>query len=575
MYLSSCHQTMCEQTSETELLATVKLRLSTISADRGEFRGSPRAAARDHDGRALCAELPECIPLQSDTHRRAFDSQLAIIKPAAGALWFACPPPWSFQGRTPDVAHLPPTDVVFRDTFRRVSGILNRITFLVVARLKRNDPVDFETLKSHSNTDRGQQRTATSVGHMRFLTAGLTLFFILQPRYSSADDGSSARDFTSWTTGSGSWTDAKHWSNGVPDGYHRTEVHGASNIVVHPGTNVLGDLEVGLAPHDRARVEVDGGQLILLQDSLRIGEETESEGEFVLKDGAMHCFMDVYVGAANGVPGRSTKAALRIHGGSFLGRTLLVGLGWGAESALSIEGSKASVIHVLDYAHLEAHSDTNGKPGNTTLEFTIDEHGVTPISIQARYRGLQIVTNPQCHCRLKINLAAVPPRDNITLVTSHVPIQGAFDELPEGAEIACDFAGHRYQWNLTYRGGPQGHDLVLLNKSTYVNDAPVTHTRSLPSIPKPLWTEHRLYPLSNETPGQPAFQGAEGFGSWTPGGLPRSSINNAGSVGHCCLRGELKGSLERQISYLVESVRVLRIWPRRPSPRYRKELLTC
>ena len=63
-----------------------------------------------------------------------------------------------------------------------------------------------------------------------------------------------------------------------------------------------------------ARVEVDGGQLILMQDSLRVGEETAGEGRFVLKDGAMHCFMDVYVGAANSVPGRATKASLQIQG---------------------------------------------------------------------------------------------------------------------------------------------------------------------------------------------------------------------------------------------------------------------
>ncbi len=35
-----------------------------------------------------------------------------------------------------------------------------------------------------------------------------------------------------------------------------------------------------------------------MQDSLRIGEYSGSQGEFTLKDGAMHCFMDVFVGAA-------------------------------------------------------------------------------------------------------------------------------------------------------------------------------------------------------------------------------------------------------------------------------------
>ncbi len=122
----------------------------------------------------------------------------------------------------------------------------------------------------------------------------------------------------------------------------------------------------------------------------------------------MHCFLDVCVGAANGVPGRATKATLRIQGGSFLGRTLLVGIGWGAESQMAIEGSRPSAVHVLDYANIEAHTDVDGTPGNTTLEYTLDEQGVTPITIQARYRGLQIIKDAQSHCRLRIKLSAIP-----------------------------------------------------------------------------------------------------------------------------------------------------------------------
>jgi hypothetical protein len=102
-----------------------------------------------------------------------------------------------------------------------------------------------------------------------------------------------------------------------------------------------------------------------MQDSLRIGGYSGSQGAFTLKDGAMHCFMDVFVGAANGVPHRATKAALHIQGGSFLGRTLTVGIGWGA-------------------------------------------------------------------------LNAVPPGDDVTLVSAHVRTQGTFDDLPEGSEITAE-----------------------------------------------------------------------------------------------------------------------------------------
>src|SRR5262249_61856057 len=134
-------------------------------------------------------------------------------------------------------------------------------------------------------------------------------------------------------------------------------------------------------------------------------------------------------------------------------------------------GSSPSAVHVLDYANIEAHADVNGTPGDTTLQYTLDEHGVTPISIQARYRGLQITKDAQSHCRLQIKLNAVPPRDDVTLVSSHVPIQGTFDDLPEGREISAEYNSQIYRWQLTYRGSSQGHDLVLLNKSHYPADA--------------------------------------------------------------------------------------------------------
>lgn len=137
------------------------------------------------------------------------------------------------------------------------------------------------------------------------------------------------RDFTAWASGSGNWTNAAHWSDGLPDPFRRVEIHGDSTVIVPPGTCLVGDLEIGFNAGDRSRVEVDGGQLIVMQDSLRVGELTGGEGEFVLKQGALHDVMDVFVGAANSVSGRETKGTLRVQGGSFVGRTLIIGSGPG------------------------------------------------------------------------------------------------------------------------------------------------------------------------------------------------------------------------------------------------------
>ncbi|SPE56586.1 conserved exported hypothetical protein [Verrucomicrobia bacterium] len=352
--------------------------------------------------------------------------------------------------------------------------------------------------------------------------AGLCFGLTKEPVRASPE--TSAKDFTAWTSGLGNWTNSEKWSDGLPNPFQRTEIHGASTVIVPPGRYIAGDLEVGLESGDDAHVVLDGGQLLLLQDSLRVGELSGGQGEFVLKEGTLHCPVDVYSGAANGVPGRATKAAIRIEGGSFLARTLNVGSGWGADSLLAIDGSRASAIHVLDYCYIQAFAGTNGTPGLGTLSFTLDEHGVTPITIQSHLDGLRINKDAKSHCRLQIQLRAVPPREDITLVSGHVPPKGRFDDLPEGSEISAQYEGRTYRWAVTYRGGASRADLVLHNRSDYAEGAPVTHTRPLPEIPKPLWSEFQLYPLSSETHGEPAFAGAEGFGAFTPGGSAGKTI---------------------------------------------------
>ena len=257
---------------------------------------------------------------------------------------------------------------------------------------------------------------------------------------------------TFWRQGNGEWTDYSHWSAGIPTGFLSAVVGGNASVHVPAGIHIAGDLNIGIRRGDHSRVELDGGALILMQDSLHVGEDTGGEGEFVLRSGAMHCVMDVFIGGASEVPGAANKATLRIQGGTFLGRTLTIGIGTGAEALVSIEGSRATAVHTLDYVSIG---------DNSTLAFTLDEHGVTPITIQSPLRSLIIAP----HARLKIALAAAPPPEHIRLVSGRVKISGAFDNLPEGSEIAAEFAGRTYRWRLTYRGG-SGNDLVLLAERT-------------------------------------------------------------------------------------------------------------
>ena len=295
---------------------------------------------------------------------------------------------------------------------------------------------------------------------------------------------------TEWSDGSGSWSETAKWSAGLPTVRTGAAIGGNASVVIPPGNFAAALLDVGCRSRDRARVEVNGGQLLLRQDSLRIGEYTGSEGTFVLKDGAMHCAMDVFVGAATATAGRMTKGTLIIQGGSFVGLTLTVGEGLGAESRVAIEGYRATAIIALEFASFLAMADPGGQPGESTLSFTLDDHGVTPITLPSRWDGLHIVHDGSSHCRLRIALGAVPPREDVILVAGRVPIEGTFDDLPEGAPISAEYAGWSYRWTLTYRGGPTGHDLVLQNKSEYPANAPVTHVRASPEIPQPLWANH-------------------------------------------------------------------------------------
>ncbi len=375
-----------------------------------------------------------------------------------------------------------------------------------------------------------------------------------------SSNGFSASPYaTRWKNGNGNWTDSKKWSAGLPTIFREATIGGKSEIAIPRGDFATADLRVGTEAGDRTKVEVNGAHLLIRQDSLIIGEYSGGFAQFVLNDGSVESAMDIFVGGATGSAGRMNKSALTIKGGRLIGLTLTVGEGLGSESSVEVDGSRATAVSALEFVELRAFADPSGKPATSTLAFRLDEHGVTPILIQSRWWGLRIHHDAASHCRLRISLSAVPPRENVTLISSRVPTKGTFDGLLEGSKIAAEYNHHVYRWLLTYKGGPSGHDLVLQNRSVYDPGAPNTHIFQRSSLPAPQWWGHPVYPLAVKL-GPFVFQGAEGYGASAVGGSQgrKLYVNNLNDSGSGSLRAAVESSGPRMVVFRAGGTIVLK-----------------
>lgn len=360
---------------------------------------------------------------------------------------------------------------------------------------------------------------------------------------------------TRWSAGEGTWDDAARWSAGVPDGLATALIQGPSDVRVPAAAAplVTGMLRLGTLPGDRARLHVDGGALVLRREFLHAGEARDSQAEIALDRGALHAVSTVYLGGTGEAAVGSCRATLRIRGGSFVCRYLTIGWGQAAEATLEIDGSGADAVHVLDGVALGVPVAAR-LPSTSTLRFTLDARGVTPLTIasrRARLRMARVV--PQTRCRLEIALRDVPPRDDVTLVAAQVAPLGEFDNLPEGAEIAATHAGREYRWTLTYRGGPRGADLALTRVRGHAAAAPVTACRPLPAAPTPLWESVPARTDAGPDDAPLAFEGAEGFGRHAAGGRGGRTIyvEHLGDAGPGSFRAAVEATGPRTVAFRV------------------------
>jgi hypothetical protein len=151
--------------------------------------------------------------------------------------------------------------------------------------------------------------------YVRWLGLRLLLFLLtslLLTPITAAQSGTQ----TTWPKGTGRWTDATGWSGGVPTVFQEATVRGNSSVAIPHGSFTVARLNVGVNRGDHSRVELDGGALVIRQDSLVVGEYTGSDGTFVLNSGSLEDAMDVFVGGATGSTGRMNRSLLTIRGGT-------------------------------------------------------------------------------------------------------------------------------------------------------------------------------------------------------------------------------------------------------------------
>ncbi len=141
----------------------------------------------------------------------------------------------------------------------------------------------------------------------------LSAAFLLTLLSSELAHGATADYLTRWRGGNGKWTDAAKWTMGTPTSFREADVGGNGTVEIPQGNFTTAMLRVGTEKGDRTKVQVDGGHVLVRQDSLIVGEHTGGVAQFVLNDGSVEDAMDIFVGGATGSAGRMNTSSLTVR----------------------------------------------------------------------------------------------------------------------------------------------------------------------------------------------------------------------------------------------------------------------
>ena len=262
---------------------------------------------------------------------------------------------------------------------------------------------------------------------------------------------------TDWLNQIGQWNEDYKWSNGVPIGDDEIRIRGDDSLCVLSSVQTWSDLS-----NNRTRV-YEGATLIITDGGeltgpgwLRVGASNagtiyQTGGLLKLQEGKDNTRL--VIGDSGGSDGHYTISGGTLTYESGDGHLTLGDRG--GTGTFTVWGSGSTI----QMNSLRVGGRDSGRAATGTLEFLIDELGVTPIQVN------DVILDPagdDSMAGLIVDLIGIGDGDLVPeylLVdnTGDDPVEGIFDGMPEGTTLTLDTT----PYYLTYVGGT-GNDIMLV-----------------------------------------------------------------------------------------------------------------
>jgi len=263
---------------------------------------------------------------------------------------------------------------------------------------------------------------------------------------------------TDWLNQVGQWNEDYKWSNGVPIGDDEIRLRGDNSVCVLSSVQTWSDLS-----NNRTRVYegatliiTDGGELTgpgwLRVGAGNAGTVYQTGGLLKLQEGKDNTRL--VIGDSGGSDGYYIISGGTLTYESGDGHLTLGDRG--GTGTFTVWGSGSTI----QMNSLRVGGRDSGRAATGTLEFLIDEFGVTPIQVN------DVILDPggdDSTASLIVDLLGIGDADlsPTYLLVENLgsdPVSGIFDSMPEGTPVTLDTT----TYYLTYVGGVGGNDIMLI-----------------------------------------------------------------------------------------------------------------